>query len=101
MRTRGRARTGWKPGCLTVAAGHAALWGLLVVMMLTSGIGLFYYLRVIVAMFMQPVGDALGTREMRGIPVAAGLTLATLAILLVWFGLYPAPLVALARSVGV
>ena len=30
---------------LTVAAGGAALWSLLIVMMITSGIGLFYYLR--------------------------------------------------------
>jgi hypothetical protein len=37
---------------------------------------------------------------MRPIPLAAGLTLATLAILLVWFGLYPAPLVSLAGSAG-
>jgi NADH-quinone oxidoreductase subunit N len=85
---------------LTAAAGRAALWGLLVVMMLTSGIGLFYYLRVIVAMFMHPVREAPEPRAMRPIPLAAGLTLATLAILLVWFGLYPAPLVSLAGSAG-
>ena len=45
---------------LTVAAGGAGLWPLLVVMMVTSGIGLFYYLRVIVAMFMAPSMEAAG-----------------------------------------
>ena len=45
---------------LTVAAGGAALWPLLIVMMVTSGIGLFYYLRVVVAMFMEPASDTSG-----------------------------------------
>jgi len=82
---------------LTVAAANAALWGLLVVMMLMSGLGLFYYLRVIVAMFMQPVDARSGSEESR-VPPAAGLTIAALTILLVWLGLYPAPIIALVRA---
>jgi NADH-quinone oxidoreductase subunit N len=82
---------------LTVAAANAALWGLLVVMMLMSGLGLFYYLRVIVAMFMQPADARSGSEESR-VPTAAGLTIAALTILLVWLGLYPAPIIALVRA---
>ncbi len=82
---------------LTVAAGSAALWSLLVVMMVTSGIGLFYYLRVIVAMFMAPATEP-AAAVTRRVPLAAGLTLAALTMLLVWLGVYPEPLIVLIRS---
>jgi NADH-quinone oxidoreductase subunit N len=82
---------------LTVAAGGAALWPLLVVMMVASGVGLFYYLRVIVAMFMAPPTEATDGAGAARVPLVAGVTLAALTILLVWFGLYPGPLIALIR----
>jgi NADH-quinone oxidoreductase subunit N len=81
---------------LIVAAGSAGLWAALVVMMVTSGIGLFYYLRVVVAMGMAPAAaEAASTPP---VPIAAGLTLAVLTGLLVWFGVYPGPLIALIHS---
>jgi NADH-quinone oxidoreductase subunit N len=83
---------------LTVAAGGAALWPLLVVMMVASGVGIFYYLRVIVAMFTAPYPDATDDVGTAAVPLAAGVTLAALTVLLVWFGLYPGPLIALIRS---
>jgi NADH-quinone oxidoreductase subunit N len=82
---------------LTVAAGGAALWSLLIVMMVTSGIGLFYYLRIVVAMFMEPATDASAGREPSRLPFVAGLTLSALTVALVWLGVYPAPLIRLIR----
>jgi NADH-quinone oxidoreductase subunit N len=82
---------------LTVAAGGAALWSLLIVMMVTSGIGLFYYLRVVAAMFMQPAADASARREASPLPVVASLTLTALTVALVWLGVYPAPLIRFIR----
>ena len=82
---------------LTVAAGSAALWPLLIVMMITSGIGLFYYLRVVVAMFMESATDASAGREPSRLPLVAGLTLSALTVALVWLGVYPAPLIRLIR----
>jgi NADH-quinone oxidoreductase subunit N len=82
---------------LTFAASGAALWPLLVVMMVTSGIGLFYYLRVIVAMFMQPATESTAGAGTSRVPLIAGLTLAALTMLLVWLGVYPEPLIALIR----
>jgi NADH-quinone oxidoreductase subunit N len=84
---------------VTVAAGGAALWALLIVMMLTSGVGLFYYLRVVVAMFMQ--AEPARVREPAGapgVPLAAGLTLATLATALVGLGVFPGPLLAIIQA---
>jgi NADH-quinone oxidoreductase subunit N len=83
---------------VTVAAGGAALWLLLVVMMITSGIGLFYYLRVVVAMFMQPAVDGATKATFAPAPVAAGLTLAALTLVLVGLGVYPAPLITLIQA---
>ena len=86
---------------LTVAAGGAALWSLLIVMMITSGIGLFYYLRIIVAMFMESAADASAGREPSRLPFIAGLTLSALTVALVWLGVYPAPLIRLIRGRGI
>jgi len=82
---------------LTVAAGSAALWPLLIVMMITSGIGLFYYLRVVVAMFMESATDASAGRAPSRVPVVVGLTLSALTVALVWLGVYPAPIIWLIR----
>jgi NADH-quinone oxidoreductase subunit N len=82
---------------LTVAAGGAALWSLLIVMMVTSGIGLFYYLRIVVAMFMESAADTSTGRERSHVPVVAGLTLSALTVALIWLGVYPAPLIRLIR----
>jgi NADH-quinone oxidoreductase subunit N len=82
---------------LTVAAGGAALWPLLVVMMVTSGIGLFYYLRVIVTMCMEPAGEHTAGVGMPRLPLVAGVTLTALSVALVWLGVYPTPLIRLIR----
>ncbi|MCC7416808.1 MAG: NADH-quinone oxidoreductase subunit N [Acidobacteria bacterium] len=83
---------------VTVAAGSAALWALLIVMMVTSGIGLFYYLRVVVAMYMEPAAGGIGGVPAGRAPLAGGLALAALTVLLVWLGIYPGPLVAFIRA---
>ena len=73
------------------AAGvQTTLWMLLGVVILGSGIGLYYYLRIIYAMT-QPVASS----EKIDIPIAGGcVMLITTAALLV-FGVYPAPIIAL------
>jgi NADH-quinone oxidoreductase subunit N len=79
-----------------VAAGiKAALWLPVVVLALTSGIGLFYYLRVVVAIFAPPPQAPVPAAEL---PLAGGLTLAGLAVMLVWLGLLPSPLFELIRN---
>jgi NADH-quinone oxidoreductase subunit N len=79
---------------VTVAAGSAALWALLIVMMVTSGVGLFYYLRVVVAMFMQPAAVEAPEEGALPVPLTATLTLAMLAAVLLGLGVFPGPLLA-------
>jgi NADH-quinone oxidoreductase subunit N len=78
-----------------VAAGaSAALWALVVILVVTSAIGLFYYLRIIAEMYERvPAAPA-----QPALPPAGVFALCVLSVLLVWFGLFPEPIVATIRS---
>ena len=78
-----------------VAAGaSSAIWALVIVLVATSAIGLYYYLRVIVAMVGQTAAPIPEWR-MRRIP---GFVLAGLTLLLVWFGVFPGGVLRLIRD---
>jgi NADH-quinone oxidoreductase subunit N len=77
-----------------IAAGaDANWWWLIIILVVTSAIGLFYYLRVILAMFRPlPIGIA----PVQVTPsFAGGVALALLSGLLLWLGIYPAPFLRL------
>ena len=66
--------------------------------MITSTIGLYYYLRVVVVLYQQP---AAGDYDHGPIPrqaSAATLVLATLTVILVWLGVYPTPLLRVIQA---
>lgn len=72
-----------------LAAGAASgMWILIVVLVLTSVVGLFYYLRIVVAIFSAPQGAADFPAVLR-VPASSSVTLGVLSVLLVWFGVYP------------
>ena len=73
-----------------LAAGASATkWSLIIILVTTSTIGLFYYLRILVALY-----SVLPERGVSTQPVApaSSFVLALLTALLIWFGVYPAPL---------
>ncbi len=78
---------------ITAGAG-SALWALVIVLVLGSTIGLYYYTRLLVAMYVRRPEDATmmgaATGGATGVAVLAALT----GFLLV-FGVYPAPLLRL------
>src|SRR5206468_2076870 len=81
-----------------VAAGASAnMWALIITLVVTSAIGLYYYLRIVVALY-SPI------QEVPAFPVhlsrAGAAILAVLTILLIGVGSYPAPVVALIRGAG-
>ncbi|MBN1866938.1 NADH-quinone oxidoreductase subunit M [Candidatus Sumerlaeota bacterium] len=86
---------------IVLSAGvQSSLWMLAFVLVVNSAIGLYYYLRVVVAMVAPPEtadpsdagpGPHMGT-------LLGGLSLAVLTLLLVWFGVYPEPLLSLIRA---
>ena len=78
-----------------VAAGvNSGMWLLVVTLLVTSVVGLGYYLRVIAVMYMRqpqedlPDGQAAPIHVI-AVPLLASLTLASLAALLVYLGVYP------------
>jgi NADH-quinone oxidoreductase subunit N len=84
-----------------VAAGAGnALWLAVMVLVATSAIGLFYYLRIIVAMSAQPAPGGAAVRLAPSLSLAGGMVLAVLMLLLVWLGVYPSPLIQVIRSMA-
>lgn len=79
-----------------LAAGAAAsAWLLIMILVVTSVAGLFYYLRILVTLYSAP------PEHPAPIPAFAGSSaflLGVLAILLIWVGVYPAPLINLIRA---
>lgn len=81
------------------AAGMgAALWLPLIAPVLASTVGLYYYLRVVFALYQRP-------RAAEEVPVATpspsflgSLVLAALTLLLIWLGVYPAPVIQLIQA---
>ena len=80
---------------ILAAGANAAAWLLIVVLVLTSVAGLFYYLRIVVALYSDPPEHA---APLVGLPRGGVLVLALLAMLLIWLGVYPSPLLNLIRS---
>lgn len=76
-----------------VAAGAAAsLWLLLLVLVITSVIGLFYYLRIVVALFAElPQAPAPASPLALALPRLGGWVLGFLLVALIWIGVYPQP----------
>jgi NADH-quinone oxidoreductase subunit N len=89
-----------------IAAGASeSRWVLLFTLVASSTIGLFYYLRIIVAMYSQPEGIGLEAESStRHLPLPATLALTALTGLIFLLGVYPAPvwdaIVAVTRDLG-
>jgi NADH-quinone oxidoreductase subunit N len=76
------------------AGANAAAWPLIVILVVTSVAGLFYYLRIVVALFSDPLEHAAPLEVLSRCGV---LVLAVLAVLVIWLGVYPGPLLDLIR----
>lgn len=79
-----------------LAAGASVMqWSLIIILVMTSTIGLFYYLRILVALY-----STSSEREASAHPVVltSGAMLVLLMALLIWFGLYPAPLLDMIQN---
>ncbi|MGR8936026.1 MAG: NADH-quinone oxidoreductase subunit N [Gammaproteobacteria bacterium] len=75
-----------------IAAVDGRLWGLLAAVVVGSGLGLYYYLRIIVAMMHSEVDTAApANAALYHWPASAVLLLLT--VLLVWLGVFPSGLV--------
>ena len=80
-----------------VSAGvQASLWTLVLVLVAASVVGLFYYLRVVAAMFAETPAKPPPAAAV--VAPGAGLLLGALTAMVVALGVYPGPIVTLIRS---
>ncbi len=79
------------------AAAQSRLWLLLLVGVINSGISLYYYLQVLVAMYLRSPEPS---RHWPRVRLASGVALVALTLAVVAFGLYPAPLIAGTRRMA-
>jgi NADH-quinone oxidoreductase subunit N len=88
---------------IVTAGAGSALWALVIVLVVTSTIGLYYYTRLIVAMYVRTPDEAALAAEAAGgaVPVgAAGVAVLTaLTVFVIVFGVYPTPLLRLVEHV--
>ncbi len=81
-----------------VAAGaSSARWALILILVISSVIGLFYYLRLVAAMYATPDKEPAAAT----MPAAfiGGAVLAALTCVLLWLGVYPNPVLRMIENV--
>ncbi len=79
-----------------LAGVGTALWTLVIILVINSAIGLYYYIRIIATMFSRAESEI--EQKPMALPVAGSVVLAGLTILLVYFGVYPVHLIKLIRD---
>jgi NADH-quinone oxidoreductase subunit N len=77
---------------------NSAQWILVIVLILSSVIGLYYYLRVIAVMVDSPEQKA-ETAALPSFSPAKALVLSSVSLFILFFGIYPAPLISLIRYI--
>ena len=80
---------------ILASGANASAWLLIIVLVLTSVIGLFYYLRIVVTLFSEVPEPQPSTQRLDW---STAFLLGGLAVLLIWFGVYPTPLLNLIRA---
>ena len=83
---------------LFFAGVEAALWVLLGALVIGSGIGLYYYLRIVYRMVL-PAEDN-GSSQLAAVNLSARGVLAILFLLLLILGVYPGPVVTLIEVIS-
>lgn len=74
----------------------STLWALVIVLVISSGIGLYYYLRVVVAMFSQRTSAEKPVSYNKSF--IGGIVLVVLFVFILWFGVYPANVLAVIQK---
>lgn len=85
--------------CIIAAGAASGSWVLILTLVLSSVLGLFYYLRVIVALYERiPAAAGSDLIPLRRVSLSGKYVLAGLTVLLLWVGLYPDPLLKIVES---
>ena len=82
-----------------LAGVESSLFALLIVFVLGSGIGLYYYLRIVYRMLL-PVDDAVSASNTSAHIFGSYAVLAILFLLLIALGVYPAPIMTIIETIS-
>ena len=78
------------------------MWSLVIILVVNSAIGLFYYLRIVVAIYRYPGSESQRFAENlpppEPVPLLGGIALAVVALVMVWLGVYPAPIISVIQN---
>jgi NADH-quinone oxidoreductase subunit N len=78
----------------------SALWLLVLILVVSSAIGLYYYLRVVVILFASIPGKRIVAEQAPSLSPLGSIALAGLFFLLMGLGIYPGPLIHLIQIVA-
>lgn len=81
------------------SGADARLWGLLAAIIVGSGLGLYYYLRIIIVMSMNIEAAVPESGQSSNEWISTAM-LSALSLLLIWFGIFPNQLVTIIQSVS-
>jgi NADH-quinone oxidoreductase subunit N len=80
------------------AGVNAYLWLLVIILVVNSAIGLFYYLRIIVALYSAP--DEQSYSSAAPLSFISSFALTVLTLMLIWIGVYPAGFLSLVQRIA-
>ena len=80
---------------VVAAATSSAMWGLVIVLAATSGIGIYYYLRIVVAMY-SPAAETPPVQP--SLAFSSAVVLAVLMVCLILFGVFPQSVLGIIRQ---
>lgn len=83
---------------LLKAGANAELWLLLVALVLSSVLGLYYYLRIVAALFSRPMETPAHPFPTHGISLFSRIAMVVLVAGLLWLGLFPNSLLMLIEN---
>lgn len=84
-----------------LAAGiNSSLWLLVIILVVSSVVGLYYYLRIITAVYKQ-VDEANDnpSKKKSSFSLSGGIALTILTILLIWCGVFPSTLLSVIKTI--
>ena len=85
---------------VTAVGVDARLWWLVGALVLGSAIGLYYYLRVLMSLFLVEAGMKRSTAPLNWGAQVGGIVVLLLMLLMLGIGLYPQPILELVQHAG-
>ena len=79
---------------------ESGLWGLLIALIVGSGIGLYYYLRIVYKMLLSSESNESSIENVLSRNFSADTVLALTFLLLLFLGIYPTPLTSIIESIS-